>query len=115
MWRMMRREGGRRFGRAWTGGSSISVGPSVGLGSGLVVLDSVSFLGGVLGFGLSIHGFSFGFSGVVYCERAAIESSHRFGVQTPKSTRQAATKRFALGVCPGQYIVKALFFIPYRS
>ena len=47
-------------------------------------------------FALSIHGFSGGVSGTVYCFRAARDKSHFFGPHTPTSTRQAAKSRFPL-------------------
>ena len=46
----------------------------------------------------SIQGFSGGIRGSVYCARAWKDISHRFGAQTPTSTRHAATRRFALGI-----------------
>lgn len=46
-------------------------------------------------FGRSIHGFSGGVSGTVYCFKAVPDKSHFLGVQTPTSTRQAATSLFA--------------------
>ena len=68
-------------------------------GSDLGVMDVVDL-------GRSIQGFSFGLSGVVYCASAVIDSSHRFGAQTPKRTRQAATSRFAL---VGDLVIMAIF------
>ena len=44
----------------------------------------------------STHGFSGGTRGTVYCATAGRDKSHRFGAHTPTSTRQAATRRFAL-------------------
>ncbi len=46
--------------------------------------------------GRSIHGFSGGVSGTVYCFRAATDISHFLGVQTPTRTRQAVMSLFAL-------------------
>ena len=44
----------------------------------------------------SIHWFSGGSWGVVYCDRAVRLRSHLFGAHTPMRTRHAATSCFAL-------------------
>ena len=49
-----------------------------------------------LAFERSIHGFSGGIQGTVYCATAERERSHFLGTQTPTRTRQAATRRLAL-------------------
>jgi hypothetical protein len=43
----------------------------------------------------SIHGFSGGRRGIVYCATASRERSHFLGAQTPTRTRQVATRRLA--------------------
>ncbi len=42
-----------------------------------VLLESLGIVG--VGLGLSIHGFSFGMLGVVYCDSAVRDKSHFFG------------------------------------
>lgn len=69
--------GGRRFLEALTGGSTV-------VGGTMAALVR------------SIQGLSAGVTGVVYCDSAASDRSHRFGVQTPTKTRHAATTRLAL-------------------
>ena len=92
-WRTSLLEGARRFERIFTGGSSISL-PLERAEATDRGVDIPEFWEGV--FGLSIHGFSLGVAGVVYCERAVRERSQRFGTHTPTRTRQAATSRLPL-------------------
>lgn len=89
---MTRREGGRFFLRDLVGlpfGDEFS-GPEDDVGAGVDDLDLDRTRE------RSIHWFSGGNCGVVYCERAFKLRSHFFGAHTPMRARHAATNRFAL-------------------
>lgn len=92
-WRTSLLEGGRRLGRALTGGSAdeaFTVGELDVNGLELAAESETGVLG------RSTHGFSGGVCGVVYWESAARDRSHRLGTHTPTKTLQAAMIRFAL-------------------
>lgn len=108
---MIRRDGGRGDGRVFAGGSALcdSSGVRKTLGGAIALVDSsaepgdsaddedgAAGVGAVEGIGRSIHGFSLGMSGVVYCESAATGNSQRLGAQMPTRTRHAAMIRLAL-------------------
>lgn len=108
---MILREGGRRLGALDTGGSGGSKPDASEEGSGAATLragDEVDDLG------LSIQGFSLGTMGVVYCDKTAVENSHRLGAHTPTSTRQAAITRLALQIDESE-IFQRWKIIPYFS
>lgn len=97
---MSRREGGRR--RFSEGEGEGGVGEDEFEGEGEEPDSVVEDAEGVTGrdfdltFERSIHGFSGGIRGTVYCAIALRDMSHRLGAQTPTRTRQAATRRLAL-------------------
>lgn len=105
---MSRREGGRR--RLPAGGDgAVTVaeveleGVGEGEGEGEAGARDEEDAEGVAGRDLALalerstHGFSGGIRGTVYCATAGRERSQRLGAHTPTRTRQAATRRFALG------------------
>lgn len=97
-WRISLREGGRRRLRDDDAGTEVDWGvledadeePLTGSGSALPEMRRGLTLE------RSIHSFSAGRAGVVYCERALNERSHFFGIHTPTRMRHAATRRFTL-------------------
>ena len=70
-----------------------------------------------LAFERSIHGFSGGIRGTVYCATAGRDKSHRFGAQTPTRTRQAATTRLTLlgSECMSERVMDFTTLRPQRS
>lgn len=100
---MSRREGGRRRlpeGDGEGGAGDVEFEEEEGSGdeAGSAVEDAEGVTGRdfALAFERSIHGFSGGIRGTVYCAIALRDMSHRLGAQTPTRTRQAATRRLAL-------------------
>ena len=97
---MSRREGGRRRfseGEGGVGEDEVVEEPAgEGVARSAEEVEGVTGRDFALAFERSIHGFSGGIRGTVYCARALRDMSHRLGTQTPTRTRQAATSRLEL-------------------
>lgn len=104
---MSLREGGRRRLREDVGAVREEEpvdGPGAEVSAGWATVAASTLC--VLSFERSIHSFSAGTAGIVYCESAFSERSHFFGIHTPTSTRHAATRRFTLSGDQNEWLHK---------